>query len=276
MNFPPKPLKRYGQNFLADKNVIKKIIDAIPLSKKDCVLEIGPGRGALTFGLYPRAGYCVAVEIDKKLSEFLREKLKGEDNVEIITDDILRFNLKKYAKISTLKSFKLVGNLPYYITSPILEYIFKNIKLLDDIFITVQKEVAERMTAAVGSKEYSSLTCLVNYYCSPKILFKIKKGSFRPVPDVDSCFMRLSLKTPQERGFKVNSEELFFKIVRSAFGQRRKKLYTSISRVLAKKDLQGLAPQDLLNRRAEELALKDFAYLSDLIFEAVKKMTPRP
>lgn len=263
MNPSLAPLKRFGQNFLTDKNIIKKIVDSIPLSKKTNVLEIGPGMGALTFEFSPKVRQLVAVEVDRRFCEILKEKIKKRVSVEIVCQDILKFNIRKYAKSHAIPVFKVIGNLPYYITTPILEHLFKDINFIDDIFITVQKEVGARLTAGVGSKDYSSLTCFTNYFCAPEVLFKIKKGSFWPTPKVDSCFLRLKPKTLEERGFRVKSEKVFFAVIRSAFGQRRKKLFTSLSKLVPKDVLKESPFYLLLNRRAEELNLSDFAQLSN-------------
>lgn len=265
-----RPLKRFGQNFLIDKNITKKIIESLHLSPGDCVLEIGPGRGALTSDLVEKARRVVAVEIDKGLYENLCLQFKDAKNIDIISGDILKFNLKRYARDSKIKSFKVVANLPYYITTPIIEYLFDNIKYVDDIFVTMQKEVAQRMTASLGTEEYGSLTCFVNYFCRPSILFRIKSGSFWPVPKVESSFVRLKPRK-NELGFNVKSEPLFFKVMRSAFGQKRKRLYASLVKVLDKKMLNQLAASDLLSRRPQELSLTDFAALSNLIFDFLKK-----
>ncbi len=268
MNLFLTPLKRFGQNFLNDKNIIKKIVAAIPLSKKMSILEIGPGMGALTFELLPKVRRLVAVEVDRRFCAILKEETKENPSAKIICKDILKFDIKKYARLHAISSFKIIGNLPYYITTPILEHLFNSISYVDDIFITVQREVGVRLTAGVGSKDYSSLTCFANYFCTPEVLFKIKKGSFWPAPKVDSCFLRLKPKTPQERGFTVKSEKLFFKVVRAAFGQRRKKLYTSLSTLVSKDDLKELPFQFFCERRAEELKLSDFAQLSNSLLRA--------
>ena len=271
MNVFVKPLKRFGQNFLIDKNIIKKIIQATRLTLRDTVLEIGPGRGALTFELARHVKRLVAVELDRGLCSQLLKQTQNMNNLDVICCDILKFNLKSYGKKSKIKSFKVVANVPYYITTPILEFLFKNIGSIDDVFLTVQKEVAERMTAKPGTKVYGSLTCFVSYYCSPKVLFKIKRNSFWPVPKVDSCFIRLKPLKQNERKFGVKSQDLFFRTVRSAFGQRRKQLYASLSGILRKNELRLLPAQDLLSQRPEQLSLADFIRLSNLIFDFLKK-----
>ena len=271
MNAPLRPLKRFGQNFLIDKNIIKKIIREVSLTPRDIVLEIGPGRGALTFSLARHARKLIGVEVDRGLCRQLQEDIQKAGNINIVCGDILRFKLRSYAKKAKIKSFKVVANVPYYITTPIFEYLFKHIRLCDEIFVTVQKEFAERMIAKPGTAAYGSLTCFVNYFCAPSILFKIKSGSFWPAPSVDSCFVRLKPHHRVERRSVVKSQDLFFRTVRSAFGQRRKKLYTSLSGILRKDELKLLPAQDLLSLRAEQLSLTDFIRLSNLIFDFLKK-----
>lgn len=265
------PLKRFGQNFLHDKNIILKILDAVGVSKKDSVLEIGPGRGALTFALAAKAFKFCAVEVDRALARDLSGRLSGVENAEIVLGDILDFNLSRYARKNKIKKLKVVGNLPYYITTPILEYLFKNIRYIDDIFITVQKEVAERMVAHPGSKNYGSLSCFISYYCQPRILFKIKRGSFWPAPKVESAFLHLRALGNCDRLFPVKSESLFFECIRKSFSQRRKKLLTSLSGLLEKNKLSTLPCFDMLEMRPEELSLEDFAVVANQIFDFLRR-----
>jgi 16S rRNA (adenine1518-N6/adenine1519-N6)-dimethyltransferase len=270
MNKALKPIKRLGQNFLIDPNIIKKIFNSARVSKKDIVLEIGAGHGALTFLLAKKAGKVVAVEVDRGLLQELAEKAKDRKNLIIVGEDILKFDLKRFAKKKRIKSFKVIANLPYYITAPIIERLFKSRDLVSDIFITVQKEVAQRMTAAAGQEAYGSFSCFVNYFTSPKILFLIKKGSFWPVPKVESAFVRLKpFKDPRAR-LGLRSESLFFQIVRASFGQRRKTLLSSLSKIVSKDFLSRLGCKDVMSRRPEELNLSDFALLSNLIFDNSK------
>lgn len=265
------PLKRFGQNFLIDKNIVLKILNAVSASKNDAVLEIGPGRGALTFELARHAGEFCAIEIDRGLAAQLSESLRVFDGAEIVLSDILDFDLAQYALKKGIKRFRVVGNLPYYITTPILEYLFKNIQYIDDIFITVQKEVADRMIARAGSKDYGSLSCFVSYYCCPQIVFKIKKGSFWPVPNVESAFVHLKVSGPKKRELGIQSESMFFDCVRKSFGQRRKRLLGSLSVLVKKEDLNRLPCVELLKKRPEELTLGDFAKVSNQIFDFLRQ-----
>ncbi|MFH1691748.1 MAG: 16S rRNA (adenine(1518)-N(6)/adenine(1519)-N(6))-dimethyltransferase RsmA [Candidatus Omnitrophota bacterium] len=261
------PLKRFGQNFLIDKNIVLKILNVVGVSKKDAVLEIGPGRGALTFEMARHAGKFCAVEVDRDLTRELAKSLSIFDNAEIVLSDILEFDLAEYALKKGIKKFRVVGNLPYYITTPILEYLFKNIQYVEDIFITVQKEVADRMTACAGSKDYGSLSCFVSYYSCPRVLFKIKKGSFWPVPKVESAFVHLKANGPKKNELGIKSESMFFDCMRRSFGQRRKRLLGSLSALVKKEDLSRLPCVELLKKRPEELTLKDFAKVSNQIFD---------
>ncbi len=263
------PLKRFGQNFLIDKNIIRKIRDAVSLQPSDCVLEIGPGRGALTHFLQEGSKRLIAIEIDRGLCSLLARDLGEARNTQVICSDILKFNLGSYLKKSKINNLKVVANLPYYITTPIIEYLFKHLKSINDIFITVQKEVAMRMVAHHKTKEYGAFTCFVNYFCKPAILFKIKKDSFWPVPKISSCFMRLEPYRDPKKLYNLRSEDLFFKVVRAGFGQRRKQLLNPLSKVvskdLLKKMLAGMPASSLLFSRAEDLTINDFAALSNLI-----------
>lgn len=267
MTIPLPPLKRFGQNFLVDQNIIAKIFAVVNLKGREHVLEIGPGRGGLTQGLAQRAARVVAIEIDRGLCRHLETFLKDAGNVDVLCRDILKFGLRSYAAKHRIKRFMVVANLPYYITTPIIEYLFKNASLIDDIFIMVQREVAERMTAPAGSEAYGSLSCFVNYFCAPRVLFKIKGTSFSPAPDVESCFIRL---TPYKEPLKhhgVRSQEVLFQAIRASFGQRRKKISGPLARVFGKETVLKLSGSVLLERRPEELGLADFVGLSNQIFD---------
>ena len=260
-----RPLKRFGQNFLIDKNITRKICDAVSLNPRDCVLEIGPGRGALTYFLQKKSKRLVAIEVDRGLCSQLAQDFEDAKNTQIVCADILKFDLGSYLKRSKIKKLKVVANLPYYITTPIIEYLFKHLKSISGIFITVQKEVAMRMVANPKTKDYGAFTCFVNYFCKPTILFQIKKDSFWPVPKISSCFVRLLPHPDPKKLYKLRSEKLFFKIVRAGFGQRRKQLLNPLSNLVPKDFLKKLHIGDLLSSRAEDLTIHDFAHLSNLI-----------
>lgn len=257
---PIKPKKGLGQNFLTDKNIQRKLIASYNPEAGDSVLEIGAGYGDLTKLIAGKADYVYALEIDSELCRTLRDNTKGYSNIKIINQDILRFDLKKYFKDLKTK-IKVVGNIPYYITSPIIEHLLKYRDKIETIFITVQKEFARRIAANAGSKEYGSFSCFVQYYSIPKIIFFIKKNSFRPVPKVDSCLLKLEIR--EAPAVKVNDEKLFFKVIRAGFNKRRKTLRNSLEGIVPlQKISEFLKENDIdINIRPEDLTLNDFAHL---------------
>ncbi|MFA5039567.1 MAG: 16S rRNA (adenine(1518)-N(6)/adenine(1519)-N(6))-dimethyltransferase RsmA [Candidatus Omnitrophota bacterium] len=261
--FSLPPLKRFGQNFLLDPNIKRKIFSAAGLTPQDTVLEIGPGYGSLTFDMAKACGRLVALEIDKGLCARLSEQTKEFSHLTLICQDILAFDLEGYFQREGIKKAKVVSNLPYYITTPILEYLFKRLRLLDDIFLTLQKEVAQRMISLAGQKDYGSLSCFVRYHCEPQILFKIPAGCFRPKPKVESVFMRLKPRQDAARYWNCLSEDLLFSVVRSAFGQRRKKLRSCLSLILSKGSPVFQEFPGLFERRPEEISLEEFIALSN-------------
>lgn len=258
-----KPKKRLGQNFLLDKNIQRKIITACGFTRQDTVLEIGAGQGDLTRLISPAAADVFALELDAGLCGILEEGLKGLTNVKIIHTDILKFDLKKYFG-KREKAIKVIGNIPYYISSPIIKHLFKFRGVIETVFLTVQKEFAKRMVSSPGSKEYGSLSCFVQYYTRPKILFPIKNNSFFPVPKVDSCFIRLDIK--KDLVFAGSSERLLFKIIRSAFNKRRKTLRNSLEGVVREARLNRFFERYniLPNTRPERLSLNDFIALASI------------
>ena len=261
------PLKRFGENYLIDKNIKDKIIREAGISKSDIVLEIGPGLGALTIDLADTGAEVFAVEKDPKAFRILEELVfEKYPNLRLYNADILKFDLKNMV---SSEKVKVLGNLPYYVTTPIIEYIIQNAHAIDSALIVIQKEVARRLSAAPGSKDYSSISCFAQYYTLPEYLYTIKRASFYPVPDVDSSLIRLSVR--REPPVKVKDEELFFRIIRGSFNQRRKSIINSLSReaVLdtAKPDLTkvlkmaGVDPSS----RPEDLSLSDFASITNAI-----------
>ncbi len=261
MHFKPK--KRLGQVFLTDKNIQKKIIDCLELKSSDIILEIGAGRGEITGLIAKRVRKVYALEIDARLTEILKDNLRGSLNTEIINRDILRFSLARY--FSRLNNrIKVVGNIPYYLSSPIIEHLFNFRNKINTVFITVQKEFAKRITAAPGSKDYGSFSCFVKYYANPKIIFNIKKNSFWPVPKVDSCFLRLDIR--RRPALSKKNERLFFKITRAAFNKRRKTLRNSLFGIIPAKKLSSFFSKNRIdaNCRPEKLTLEDFARLAKI------------
>ena len=260
--------KRYGQNFLTDTHVIDKIVDAAGLTEDDYVIEIGPGIGSMTQYLCERAGRVTAVEIDRDLIPILNETLKDYDNIEIINDDILKLDLNRLVNEKNGgKPAKIVANLPYYITTPIIMSLLENHVPVSSITVMVQKEVADRMQAGPGSKDYGALSLAVNYYSSPHIVANVPPNCFIPRPKVGSAVICLSVYS--EPQVKVEDEELMFKLIRAAFNQRRKTLTNSISNAdsldfTKQETASALAEMGLAeNIRGEALTLEQFALLSD-------------
>lgn len=259
-----RPRKRWGQNFLVDHNIARKIVSSAELSPKDIVLEIGAGKGILTGKIASQVKKVIAVEIDKKLCSFLREELKNYKNVEIIEGDFLKLDISQFLGSGSRSSVKVIANLPYYITSPIIIKLL-NMKGWSEATFMLQKEVGERITASPGGKDYGSLSILVQYHCYVEKRFNVSRNVFRPKPDVDSIVIKLKLlKRPR---IKVKNKKLFFEIVHGAFSQRRKKLSNSISNVLKidKHLLEELLERLNISpaRRAETLSIEEFATISD-------------
>ncbi len=227
-----KSKKRLGQNFLFDKNVQRNIIAACDFSQNDLVLEIGAGKGELTCLIADTKAKVLALEIDSQLCKILKENLQNYSNVKIINQDILKFNLKKCFGKSRTK-LKVIGNIPYYITTPILQYLIRFRDKIESIFITVQKEFAKRILAPCGGKEYGSFSCFIQYYTRPQIKFVVKKTCFQPSPKIDSCFLRLEIK--RKTPLKKSKESQLFNLIRTAFNKRRKTLRNS---------LKGIIPQN--------------------------------
>ena len=257
-----KPKKSLGQNFLVDKNILQKIVAACSINYDDQVLEIGPGRGELTGLLVQQAAKVIAFEIDRGLYEILLNTFTGVDNLRIVRQDILKADLGSY--LGDSGKFRVIANIPYYITTQINELIVKNRNLIDSAYLTVQKEFAERMVAVSGSKVFGSFSCFVQYYTEPEILFKIKKTSFRPVPKVDSCLLKLKLRKEMLLG--EAEEKKLFRITRTAFNQRRKTLRNSLEGVVAKDKLEHFFSAFHIdeNTRPESLSLADFINLAKL------------
>ena len=262
--------KKFGQNFLIDTHVLEKIISAAGITKNDCVLEIGPGIGTMTQYLAENAGHVVAVEIDRNLIPILKETLADYDNVTVINEDILRVDIKALAEeYNGGKPIKVVANLPYYITTPIIMGLFESGVPIDNITVMVQKEVADRMKEGPGSKDYGALSLAVQYYAEPEIVANVPPNCFIPRPNVGSAVIRLTRH--KEMPVQVKDPDLMFKIIRASFNQRRKTLQNGLGnapelpytkeQIAAAIAEMGLTP----TIRGEALSLAQFAQLSDIL-----------
>ena len=267
--------KRFGQNFLIDTHVLDRIISASEITKDDFVLEIGPGIGTMTQYLCERAREVVAVEIDKNLIPILSDTLKNYSNVTVINEDILKLDICKLAEEKNQgKPIKIVANLPYYITTPIIMGLFESHVPIDSITIMVQKEVAERMQEKPGSKEYGALSLAVQYYAKPEIVANVPPNCFMPRPNVGSAVIRLTRheKPPVE----VEDEKLMFRIIRASFNQRRKTLANGLNnspeihlpKEVIQESIVSLGVPE--NIRGEALSLEQFAELSNEIGQRMK------
>ena len=262
--------KKYGQNFLIDTHVLEKIMDAAQITKEDCVVEIGPGIGTMTQYLAERAGEVVAVEIDKNLIPILEDTLSEYKNVTIINDDILKVDLNRIVEEKNQgKPVKVVANLPYYITTPIIMGLFENHVPLKSITIMVQKEVADRMQVGPGTKDYGALSLAVQYYAKPEIVAIVPPNCFIPRPNVGSAVIRLTRY--EETPVKVKDEKFMFSLIRASFNQRRKTLANGLSNAQTlhlsrEKVTEALEKMGLsVTIRGEALTLEQFAQLSDLL-----------
>lgn len=260
--------KKYGQNFLIDSNILDKIIESAQISKEDCVLEIGPGIGTMTQRLAEEAGEVVAVEIDRHLIPILEDTLSGYDNVTIINEDILKVDINKIVEERNGgMPVKIVANLPYYITTPIIMALFERHIPLKSVTVMVQKEVADRMLVGPGTKDYGALSLAVQYYAKPEIIAKVPAACFMPRPNVDSAVVRLTLY--EDPPVKAKDETYLFAIIRASFNQRRKTLVNGlinagnigVSRGQVEKVLGDMQLSAMV--RGEALTLEQFADLSN-------------
>ncbi|SEO46701.1 16S rRNA (adenine(1518)-N(6)/adenine(1519)-N(6))-dimethyltransferase RsmA [Propionispora vibrioides] len=253
--------KKLGQNFLIDEQVVQAIIQAANIQAGDAVLEIGPGIGTLTQGLAHSGAQVTAVEIDRQLVSVLAKTLEGCENVRIVHGDILRVNISQ--EMGT-ESYKVVANLPYYITTPIIMGLLEQRLPVELLVTMVQKEVAQRMVALPGTKDYGALSVAVQYYTEPEIMFIVPPRSFVPAPAVESAVIRCTVRT--QPPVMVQSEKLFFQIVKAAFSQRRKTLFNALKTT-------GRPPEEIKEallaagidgaRRGETLSLEEFAVITN-------------
>jgi len=269
--------KKFGQNFLIDTHVLEKIIRAAQIDKDDFVLEIGPGIGTLTQYLCENAREVVAVEIDQMLIPILEETLSSYNNVTIINEDILKLDLKDLIEERNAgRPIKVVANLPYYITTPIIMDLFEKHIPLINVTVMVQKEVADRIQAAPGSKDYGALSLAVQYYAEPYIAAYVPPNCFMPRPNVGSAVIRMTLH--KEALVKLEDERLMFKLIRASFNQRRKTLVNSLNNSyelgFSKEQIQkALASLNISeNVRGEALGLEEFAALANKLSEYTKEL----
>ena len=261
--------KRYGQNFLIDDNMLEEIVNSADITKDDLVIEIGPGLGNLTEYILSRAKYAILVEIDSKMIKVLEDRFKDRKNYILINDDILKVNIDKLVEEIkskndlSFRSVKVVANLPYYITTPIIFKLLEDENSISDITVMVQKEVAQRMVAKPKSKDFGILTLMVDYFSNANIIVLVPNSSFIPEPGVMSAVINLK----KNRKYTVKNEKMFFELIHKAFAQRRKKMINSLSSTnfnnMTKQELEDLFKRCNLdfNTRAEELTIEEFIEL---------------
>ena len=266
--------KKYGQNFLIDGNILAKIVEAAQITKEDCVLEIGPGIGTMTQYLAEAAGRVVAVEIDRELIPILEETLSPYNNVAVMCADILKVDLAALVRETGGRPIKVVANLPYYITTPIIMALFESRVPLASITVMVQSEVADRMQTGPGSKDYGALSLAVQYYAKPEIVARVPASCFLPRPNVDSTVVRL---TKYEKPLVEAADEAFlFAVIRASFNQRRKTLANGlanagglgVSRVQVEAVLEEMGLSSMV--RGETFTLEQFAELSNRLLQMRK------
>ena len=255
--------KSLGQNFLIDENIVEGIINGAEISTEDLIIEIGPGLGTLTKRLLECAGKVVCVELDKKMIEILEERFKDYSNLKIINDDILKIDIKEIIKdnIGNNKNVKIVANLPYYITTPIIMKLLESKLNIDTITVMVQKEVAQRLTSTTGTRTSGAITYAVEYYSIARVVLDVPSSSFIPEPKVESEVIKLEIR--KKNKFQVKNEELLFEIIKYAFMQRRKTLINALSNMKLFKNKEEVTKilQNLkfdARVRGEALKLEDY------------------
>lgn len=263
--------KRYGQNFLIDDNILEEITFSSEINENDLVIEIGPGLGNLTEYLIEKAKYVLLIEIDKNMINIITDRFKNFNNYKLINNDVLKINIdeeiEKIEKDNNIKfsNIKVVANLPYYITTPILFKLLQDESKIKEVVVMVQKEVADRMVANNKSKEYGILTIMTKYLSTPEIIVNVPCTSFIPAPNVESAVIKLE----KRRNYVVKDEKIFFKLVHSSFATRRKKMINSLINThflnMEKLEIEEILKRcDInLNARAEELTIEQFIKISD-------------
>ena len=252
-----KPLKRFGQNYLHDKNIIKKIASEINPQPTDTIIEIGPGRGALTELIYGKIKNFIAVEIDTRVIEDLRSKFP---ELQLIQKDFLKIDISTIIDFNK-KKLRVIGNIPYNLTSSIIFKIINNTNLIEDAILMVQDEVAKRMTAQKGNKDYGILTVLLNYFTETKYCFKVSPNAFYPKPKITSAVVHLRLK---QLNISTEERKMFISVVKACFGNRRKTLKNSLSNSIFNELNFSNSGIDL-SLRAEQLDVKDFVALTEFV-----------
>ena len=255
-----KARKRFGQHFLHDNNVIDKILRSIAVAEGDNFLEIGPGQGALTFPLLAQCKKLIAVELDRDLIPLLNKKAEKYGDITVINADVLDFELDS---LPGDKRYRVVGNLPYNISTPLMFHLLDSIDRIQDMHFMVQKEVAQRIVAEVGNQHYGRLSVMMQYLCQCQYLFDVAPGSFTPPPKVNSAIIRLLPRTQAK--YEVDDIELFSKIVQSAFGQRRKTISNSLKTIIPGEIFETSGINKSL--RAENLSGNDFAQLTRALLD---------
>jgi 16S rRNA (adenine1518-N6/adenine1519-N6)-dimethyltransferase len=270
-----RPKKRLGQNFLIDRNVLNKIIDAAELGPDVSALEIGPGLGVVTRELAMRAGHVVAVEADRELIPILNDVLADMPNAQVVNADFLRLDLDQFLTEHFGKSkIAVVANLPYYITTPIITELIAVKERINHIVLMVQREVAQRLSAPPGGGDYGSITVFVRYHCELETMAQVSRNVFFPPPEVDSSLIKLTIRP--EPPVQVKDESLFFAVVHAAFGKRRKTLLNALADApglaLTKSEVEGVLIVAGIDptRRGETLDLPEFAAIADLLFELIR------
>ncbi|HFD87481.1 MAG TPA: 16S rRNA (adenine(1518)-N(6)/adenine(1519)-N(6))-dimethyltransferase RsmA [Gammaproteobacteria bacterium] len=258
-SFKHQPRKRFGQNFLHDANILRNMVQAIQPEPGQTLVEIGPGRGALTFLLLDKARKLTVIELDRDLITPLEQQAKNHGELEIFSADALRFDFSKLAHDS--KPLRVVGNLPYNISTPLLFHLLKQTSLISDMHFLLQKEVVDRLAASPRSKDYGRLSIMVQYHCRVEPLFTVGPGAFTPAPKVDSAFVRLV--PHQQYPYSANDLRTLENLVRQAFTQRRKMLRRSLKEMVTTKDFE--AAEITPEKRAEELTVGDFVRLSNIM-----------
>lgn len=266
--------KSLGQNFLIDDEVIENIVNSANIGRNDLVIEIGPGLGTLTSKLLQKANRVIAIELDKRMITILNDRFSLYNNFELINQDVLKVNLRQIIDDAgnEIENVKIVANLPYYITTPIIMKLLEDRLNIESITVMIQKEVAKRLTASPGEKLSGAITYAVNYYCEPQEIITVPHSSFIPEPEVESEVIKLKLR--KENPVKLEDEELFFKFIKVAFMQRRKTLINAISNsgLMAKEQTQRLLKDVGLDEkvRGENLNMQDFANLTNVYYKYKK------